>query len=79
MKKIPAQVMRGILMLSMALPMFFAGPAVIYNAFQNQHTAWHYAVLALGILLCAGAVTVAFKGLNTMVKALFDRDAETGS
>lgn len=74
MKKIPAKVMRGILFMAMALPMFFVGPVVIYNAFQNQHTAWHYLVLALGILLCGGAIAMAFKGLNTMVKALFDRD-----
>lgn len=74
MSKKPDTTGRGIKFLFIALPMFFVGPSVIYNAFQNQHTVWHYLVLAVGIALCAGAMYFCFKGLNIVVRGLFDRD-----
>lgn len=64
---------KGIKYMSWALPMFFIGPSVIYNAFQNQENAWHYLVLAVGILVCFFAVFFAFKGLNTIMKSMFGR------
>lgn len=63
---------KGIKFMAYALPMFFIGPSVIYNAFQNQHTAWHYLVLAIGIAICFGAVYFSFKGLSTIVKSMVD-------
>lgn len=64
---------KGIKYMAWALPMFFIGPSVIYNAFQNQHTNWHYLVLAVGIAVCFFAVFFAFKGLNTIMKSLFGK------
>lgn len=63
---------KGIKFMAYALPFFFIGPSVIYNAFQNQHTAWHYLVLAVGIAMCFGAVYFAFRGLATIVKSMTD-------
>ncbi|NMH26834.1 DUF6095 family protein [Flavobacterium silvaticum] len=65
---------RGGKFLAFALPLYFIGPSVIYNAFQNQQTAWHYLVLVIGILFCAGAIYFTFRGLNLVVKAQFDSD-----
>lgn len=56
-----------------ALPMFFIGPSIIYNAFQNKHTNWHYLVLVIGIAMCFFAVYFAFKGLNSIMKSLFGK------
>ncbi|SCY79551.1 DUF6095 family protein [Flavobacterium caeni] len=64
---------KGIKYLAWALPLFFVGPTVIYNAFQNDHTAWHYLVLAVGVAICFFAVFFTFKGLNTIMKSLFGK------
>lgn len=55
-----------------AIPIMFIGPSVIHNAFMNKHTNWHYLVLAIGIILCVLAVFLMYKGIQTMVKSLFD-------
>jgi hypothetical protein len=63
---------KGVKYLAGSLPMMFIGPSVIYNAFMNKHTNWHYLVLAIGIIICVLAVFFAFKGLKTITDALFD-------
>ncbi len=63
---------QGIKYLAFALPLLFIGPAIIYNAFINKENGWHYLVLAVGIIACIGAVYFTFKGLQTMVKGLFN-------
>ncbi|WP_366187305.1 DUF6095 family protein [Flavobacterium ovatum] len=63
---------RGIKYLSGALPLLFIGPTVIYNAFMNQQNDWHYLVLAIGILFCIAAVFCMFKGLQFIMKSLFN-------
>jgi uncharacterized membrane protein YfcA len=55
-----------------AIPIMFIGPSVIHNAFLNKHTNWHYLVLFVGILLCILAVYLLHKGIQTMLKSLFD-------
>ncbi|WP_418262621.1 DUF6095 family protein [Flavobacterium faecale] len=63
---------RGIKFLSGALPLLFIGPSLIYNAFMNQHTNWHYLVLGIGITACIAAVFLMFKGLQFIMKSLFN-------
>ncbi|MCZ8227901.1 DUF6095 family protein [Flavobacterium sp.] len=63
---------KGIKYLSGALPLLFLGPSIIYNAFMNQHTNWHYLVLAVGITACLGAMYLMFTGLRWIMKALFN-------
>ena len=65
---------KGIRYLFGALPLMFIGPSVIYNAFMNKQTNWHYLVLAIGCILCILAVFLAFKGIKTLTDALFDGD-----
>jgi hypothetical protein len=64
---------QGIKYFIFALPLFFIGPSVIYNAFQNKHTLWHYLILAIGIFACLGAVFFMSKGLKTVMKSLFNK------
>lgn len=75
MKTPPPIVNKGIRMLMWALPLFFIGPSLIYNAFQNKENGWHYLVLAIGIVFCLFAMYLAFRGIATMVNGLFERDA----
>ena len=63
---------KGIKYLSGSLPLLFIGPSLIYNAFMNQHTNWHYLVLGIGITVCIGAVYLMFLGLKTMMRSLFN-------
>ncbi len=55
-----------------SIPIMFIGPAVIHNAFMNKHTNWHYLVLGVGIILCILSVYLMFKGIQIMVKSIFD-------
>jgi Family of unknown function (DUF6095) len=63
---------KGVVKLASALPMFFAGPTIIYNAFINKENIWHYVVLAIGIFVCGLAMYFMYKGLNTIMKSMFN-------
>lgn len=63
---------KGIKYLTGALPLMFIGPTVIYNAFMNQHTNWHYLVLGIGIVACVASIYLIFVGLKTIMKGIFN-------
>jgi hypothetical protein len=63
---------KGIKYLSGALPLMFIGPTVIYNAFMNQHTNWHYLVLGIGIVACVASIYLMFTGLKIIMKGIFN-------
>jgi hypothetical protein len=63
---------KGIKYLTGALPLMFIGPTVIYNAFMNQHTDWHYLVLAIGIIACLASMYLMFVGLKIIMKGIFN-------
>lgn len=65
---------QGIKYLSWALPFMGLGPIAIFNAFQNKSHPFFIPVLGLGIIICACAVFLAFKGINTVVKSLFEHE-----
>lgn len=55
-----------------AIPLMFLGPIIIHNAFMNKHTWIHYIVLGVGIIICFTAVYLLFKGIQIIMKSLFD-------
>jgi hypothetical protein len=63
---------KGVKYLSGALPLMFIGPTVIYNAVMNQHTNWHYLVLAIGIIACLASMYLLFVGLKIIMKGIFN-------
>ena len=63
---------KGVKYLTGALPLMFIGPTVIYNAFMNQHTNWHYLVLGIGIIACIASVFLMFMGLKIIMKGIFN-------
>lgn len=65
---------KGIKYLSGALPLLFMGPVVINSSFKNQDSPYYEIVLGVGILCCVSAIFCIFKGVNTIVKSLFDGD-----
>jgi len=66
--------LKGIRYLSGALPLLFIGPVVINSAFKNQESPLYPYVLGLGIIICLFAMFLIYKGINTILKSLFDGD-----
>ncbi len=63
---------KGIKYLLIALPMLFVGPSVIFSAFKNQNNTLYIPVLSVGIILCLLAMFLIFKGIQTIMKSLFN-------
>ncbi len=66
--------LKGIRYLSGALPLLFIGPVVINSAFKNEKNPLYPYILALGIIASLGAMFLIYKGINTILKSLFDGD-----
>ena len=63
---------KGIKTLAMSLGAMAAGPIIVYNAFMNKDHSLYYIVLSVGIIIMLLAVFLLFKGINTILKSLFD-------
>jgi hypothetical protein len=68
--------LKGIQYLTGALPTLFIGPVVINSAFKNKENPLYPYILGLGIMICGFAVFLIFKGINTIIKSLFDGDKQ---
>jgi len=62
----------GIKYLAGAMPLVMIGPSILYSAFNNQDHPLYIAVLILGILATFAAIFLMFRGIMTIVKAMFD-------
>jgi hypothetical protein len=65
---------KGVKYLAGALPLLFLGPVVITSAFKNEKHPLYVYVLILGILIALAAIFLIFKGINTVLKSLFDAE-----
>lgn len=63
---------KGVKFLAGALPLIFIGPSMIFSAFNNQDKSLYWPILILGIILSFVAIFLIFKGIMTLLKALFD-------
>jgi len=63
---------KGIKYLAFAIPLIFIGPSVLFTAFNNQTHFLYIPVLIFGILAMFAAIILLFKGIMTIVKAIFD-------
>lgn len=64
---------KGILYLSIAMPLLFLGPVVIHSSFKNQEHPYYFVVLAFGILACLGAILMLFLGIRKIMNSLFNK------
>lgn len=64
--------MKGLKYMAGALPLVIMGPTIIYSAFGNQENPWFIPVLIIGFLAFFFAIFLLFKGIGTLMKALFD-------
>ncbi len=63
---------KGVKFMAGAIPLIFIGPSVIFSAFNNQDKPLYWPILIVGILLSIAAGYFIFKGIRTIVRALFD-------
>lgn len=63
---------KGLKYLGVAIPLSGIGPVILYSAFNNQANPWYVPVLIVGLLACAAAIYFMFRGIITLMKALFD-------
>ena len=63
--------MKGLKMMLLAAFLMFTGPVLIYIAFANKESNIYLPALILGCILCVGAIVLAFKGLQTIMKSMF--------
>ena len=63
---------KGIKILAYALPLLFIGPYVVQMSFKNQQSSLYIPVLSLGIIICILSIYLIFKGIQTIMKSLFD-------
>ncbi|RRJ91407.1 DUF6095 family protein [Flavobacterium macacae] len=64
---------KGILYMSIAMPLLFLGPVVIHSAFKNPNHPYYFAVLGFGIITCLSAMMMVFLGLRKITNSLFKK------
>ncbi len=63
---------KGIKYLAFALPLLFIGPSIIFSSFKNQQHPLYIPILGLGIIMCLLAIFLIFKGIQTIMRSLFN-------
>ncbi len=63
---------KGLKYLGIALPLSLIGPSVLFTAFNNQEHTWYIPVLIIGLIALIAAMVLMFKGILTIIKAVFD-------
>lgn len=63
---------KGMKFLAGSLPLMFLGPVILFSTFKNQDHPLYIPILILGLLVLAGALFLFFKGIKTVMNALFD-------
>lgn len=64
---------KGLKKMAISLIMMFAGPTLFYIATTNKEKPLYVPILVISLLICAGAVFLAFKGLQTIINSMFDK------
>ena len=64
---------KGLKKMAISLIMMFAGPTLFYIATTNKEKSLYIPILVISIIICAGAVFLAFKGLQTIMNSMFDK------
>lgn len=63
---------KGVKFLALALPLMFLGPYLITLGFLNKTNNTFYIFFPLGLVVAAASMYFAFKGIQTIMKSMFD-------
>ena len=64
--------LKGIKIMGGTLFLLVTAPIIINSSFKNQDHPFFIPVLGLGIILLLGAIYFGFKGIRTLMRALFN-------
>ena len=64
---------KGLRILLGSLPTLFLGVFVLNSSFKNQKHHLFIYVAILGVIICGFAVYLMFKGINTIMKSIFEK------
>ena len=62
----------GISLLAGAAVTMFIGPTLFFFAFSDDEKSTYIPLLIVASIVCIAAVYLAFKGIKTIVKSIFD-------
>ncbi|MCK0180071.1 DUF6095 family protein [Flavobacteriaceae bacterium S0862] len=65
---------KGLKKMAISLVMMFAGPTLFYIATTNKEKPLYIPILIISLVICAGAIFFAFRGLQTIMNSMFDND-----
>lgn len=68
---------KGLKFLAAALPLCIIGPVVLFSAFKNQEHSWYIPILIFALTAMAAAIFLMFKGIGTLMKALFEPEKKS--
>lgn len=66
------KLVKGLRFLAIALILTFLGPIIIYSAFGNRDKLLFIPILIIGLIVAIGAGYMIFKGIQTIMKAIFN-------
>ena len=64
---------KGVKRIAIAILFMFISPVILHSAFQNREHTLYIPVLIIGIAGAIFAIVMAFVGLNTVLKSMFNR------
>ena len=64
---------KGLRILLGSLPTLFIGVFILNSSFKNQKHPLYVYILILAVLICAYAVYLMFKGINTIMNSMFEK------
>lgn len=68
---------QGIQKMGIAVLLMFIGPTLFYVATTNKEKPLYIPLLIISIIICIGAVFMAFKGLQVIMRSMFDKSANS--
>lgn len=66
---------KGLQKMGISLVLMFLGPTLIHIAFTNKEKPLYIPLLVIGVIGCIGAILFAFKGLNTIMDSMFNKNS----
>ena len=63
---------KGVQQIAISAIFMFISPVIIYSSFANKDHAWYVPILAIGIGGAIFAIYMTFKGLRTIMSAIFN-------
>lgn len=62
---------KGVKQMAIAMLLMFIGPTLLYLVLSNKDKDFYIPLLIIAISICALAVFIAFKGINTILDSIF--------